>query len=141
MTSETQKLVEQANADFYKALEAASQEKMDQVWLHEDWVACIHPGWEMIKGWTQIREAWDRIFENRQKMRVSADHVAVQVIGDLAWVTCTENITAFYSASFESMQAVATNLFVRMEDRWLMAHHHASPIPSLIPDAATDIIQ
>jgi hypothetical protein len=59
----------------------------------------------------------------------------------LAWVICTENITIFNDSSFDSAQAVATNLFIRREGRWLMVHHHASPIPVIIPDDSSDIIQ
>ncbi|HMX30241.1 MAG TPA: nuclear transport factor 2 family protein, partial [Blastocatellia bacterium] len=38
--------VEQANQSFYLALENADLEAMAAVWLHEDWVKCVHPGWD-----------------------------------------------------------------------------------------------
>jgi SnoaL-like protein len=141
MSSESKISVEQANAAFYRALESGVIERMDEVWAHESWVRCVHPGWDMIIGWQRVRESWDMIFDGGQKMRASPSDVWVSITGDLAWVTCTENITVFNEASFDSAQAAATNLFINQNDRWLMIHHHASPIPVIVPDSSSDIIQ
>jgi ketosteroid isomerase-like protein len=133
--------VKAANQEFYKTLDTASLEAMDQIWLHEDWVRCVHPGWDVLTGWKEVRESWDRIFQGDQKMRVSTDEVSVCPIGDVALVTCVENIMIFQGADFDSMQAIATNIFINRDGRWLMAHHHASAIPVIMPDSATDTIQ
>lgn len=141
MSAENKLAVEQANAAFYRALESGLIERMDEVWAHEEWVKCVHPGWDMIAGWQRVRESWMMIFEGGQKMRASPSEVWVSITGDLAWVTCTENITVFNEVSFDSAQAAATNLFIRSNGQWLMIHHHASPIPIIVPDNLTDIIQ
>jgi hypothetical protein len=133
--------IEAANKAFYRALESGSLEMMDEIWEHGDGVRCVHPGWEMITGWTRVRDSWTKILENGQKMRVSPTDVWVRMVGDIAFVTCTENITVFDETSFDTAQAVATNLFVRIDDRWLMIHHHASPVPMLVPDTSSDTIQ
>ena len=133
--------VRAANQEFYKTLDTASLEAMDHIWLHEDWVRCVHPGWDVLTGWKEVRESWDRIFQGEQKMKVSTDDVSVCPIGDVALVTCIENIMIFQGADFDSMQAVATNVFINKDGRWLMAHHHASAIPVIMPDSATDTIQ
>lgn len=141
MTNGAEKLIEDANIGFYNALELASLEMMEQVWLHEDWVRCVHPGWDLLVGWRRVRESWERIFQNGQKMKVAPSQVWIHITGDVAHVTCTENITVYNDSSFESVQAVATNMFVCRQGRWLMAHHHASPIPMVVPDVASDTIQ
>lgn len=141
MSEGAEKLVEAANVGFYNALELASLEMMEEVWLHEDWVRCVHPGWDLLVGWRRVRERWERIFQNGQKMKVSPSQVWVHITGEVAYVTCTENITVYNDSSFDSVQAVATNMFVCREGRWLMAHHHASPIPMVVPDVASDTIQ
>jgi ketosteroid isomerase-like protein len=141
MSTEEKISVEQANTAFYRALESGVIERMDDVWAHDAWIRCVHPGWDILTGWNQVRESWVMIFEGGQKMRASPSDVWVHLSGDLAWVICTENITIFNDSSFDSAQAVATNLFIRREGRWLMVHHHASPIPVIIPDDSSDIIQ
>ena len=66
-----------ANQSFYVALEALDIEGMDAVWLHEDWVACLHPGWELLLGWEFIRDSWQRIFENTRRMKLDPEKVNV----------------------------------------------------------------
>jgi ketosteroid isomerase-like protein len=141
MSTEVTTSIEAANLEFYRAVEGASIERMEQIWLHESWVKCVHPGWDMIAGWQNVRDSWVRIFESGQKMRISATDVVITAFDGLAWVTCTENITVFAENSFDSVQAIATNLFARQDDRWLIVHHHASPVPTIIPDHSSDIIQ
>ena len=141
MNTEDRISVEQANTAFYRALESGVIERMDEVWAHDTWVRCVHPGWDMLTGWNQVRESWVMIFEGGQKMRASPSDVWVYVSGDFAWVICTENITIFNESSFDSAQAAATNLFIRRDGRWLMAHHHASAIPVIVPDDSSDTIQ
>jgi|HubBroStandDraft_6_1064221.scaffolds.fasta_scaffold26587_3 ketosteroid isomerase-like protein len=133
--------IQETNTEFYKALESQSVDRMERVWMHEAWVSCVHPGWDMILGWDGVREAWQKIFDGNQKMRVSPDDVNVRSSGDVAWVTCIENITVFQEGRFDSMQAIATNIYLNMDDDWKLIHHHASPIPVVMADTATDTVQ
>lgn len=141
MSGSNYKEVEEANARFYRAVESGTIEEMDEVWAHDDWVRCVHPGWDVISGWRGVRESWQGIFRSGQKLKISASSVSVRTSGDFAWVTCTEEITAFDEASFDSAITAATNLFIRREGRWLMVHHHASAVPMILADSSTDVIQ
>lgn len=133
--------IEATNAEFYLAIEAGSIERMDEVWAHEDWVGCIHPGWSLILGWDGVRQSWLRIFEGGQKMRISPTEIAMNMVGELVWLTCVENITVFADDSFDSVQALATNILIRRPSGWLLVHHHASPTASIVPDQSSDVIQ
>jgi ketosteroid isomerase-like protein len=133
--------VEEANAAFYRALESNEIERMDVVWAHEAWVGCVHPGWDMVRGWARVRDSWEMIFKSGQRLRASPSSVSIELSGDFAWVTCTESLTVFNDESFDSAQAVATNLFVRRQSGWLMIHHHASPIPMIVADVSSDLVQ
>src|SRR5687767_6488916 len=84
----------EANARFYRAIEELDLPGMDSLWLHESWVRCIHPGWDVIVGWDSIRESWERIFANTSWIRVTPTAVDVQVHGSVGMVGCTENITS-----------------------------------------------
>lgn len=118
-----------ANQRFYAALEAMDLEGMDAVWLHEEWVACLHPGWELLLGWEIIRDSWQRIFENTRRMKVAVSEVTVWVEGGSAWVNCVEQVTSSYETGFSTAWVQATNLFVKREPGWRLVHHHASPLP------------
>jgi ketosteroid isomerase-like protein len=135
--------VEEVNDRFYRAIEEGDLSAMEEIWLHEDWVKCVHPGWELIVGWEGVRESWRKIFENTSGMRISASCPRAVVEGDFAWLICTENLVIFldHSSAPVSAATVATNLFFRHGSEWRMIHHHASPTPSSDVIAASETIQ
>lgn len=132
-----------ANERFYAALEDADLAIMEDIWLAADWVMCVHPGWEPIAGWEGVRDSWRRIFENTSGMSVTPSDLRLHITGDLAWVSCTENLVVFLESSPTPVTAAttATNLFQRIDGRWLMIHHHASSMPSAGMIAASEAIQ
>lgn len=141
MAADGEQDIEKANLEFYRALESGSLERMEEVWSHEEFVRCVHPGWSLIAGWKRVMDSWRMIFEGGQKLRVSPSDIWVHRVDHLAWVTCTENITVFSEDSFESAQTTATNLFVLADGRWRMIYHHASTVPVIVPDTSSDTIQ
>jgi len=68
-----------------------------------------------------------------------ADPESRDQIAALEWVR--ENIAVFGDDSFDSVQALATNLFIRRESGWFLVHHHASPTTAIVPDQTSDVIQ
>ncbi len=64
MSMDDKAAVKEINARFYEALSAQDLAAMETVWLHEPWVRCVHPGWEMLTGWQSIRKSWSNIFKN-----------------------------------------------------------------------------
>lgn len=128
MTSEEEKVLE-ANKNFYKALQSLSLEQMDAVWLQEDWVRCVHPGWDLLEGWEAVRESWQQMFETTKFMRISVGLQSIRVEKGMAWVCCTEKISSAAEGRFESAYTQATNIFKRLNGGWFVVHHHASPLP------------
>jgi len=134
--------VSEANRQFYRAFAALDISQMDAVWLHEDWVQCVHPGWDLLLGWEEVHDSWVRIFQSTQRMKIELSSVWVRVEGDVAWVACTEHVTSTFERGFDQVLVQATNIFVRratpagtgtgrqLDSEWLMVAHHASPLPS-----------
>jgi ketosteroid isomerase-like protein len=122
--------VEQANKSFYRALENADLEAMSSVWLHDSWVKCVHPGWDLIIGWEKVRESWRQIFGGNVGMRVAATDVEIEVKGDFALVSCYEMLAVFLDSNKAPVSArtTATNLFQLVAGQWRMIHHHASQV-------------
>jgi len=120
--------VEEANARFYRAFETLDLAEMDAVWMHADYVKCIHPGWPLISGWEAVRESWRVIFENTAEMRFTLADVTTVVSGPLGWVSCTENILSEVAGRISVTSVLATNLFERDAGSWLLIHHHASHV-------------
>ncbi|MBL8149011.1 MAG: nuclear transport factor 2 family protein [Blastocatellia bacterium] len=139
MTAE-QAEVEKVNTQFYKALEACDIKAMDDIWLHENWVRCIHPGSDPVVGWQEVRESWAEIFSNTRSMKLSISNLFIKIVGEMAWVECTEDIATFFDQGFTSGQAQSTNLYLKIEQKWRMVHHHVSPLPTDVPDDWSDDI-
>lgn len=117
-----------ANARFYRAFEALDIAEMDGVWAHEDHVKCVHPGWPLLSGWAAVRESWATIFANTEEMRFTLSDVQATVGGDVAWVTCTENILSDVGGRVTVTAILATNIFEREAEGWRVVHHHASHV-------------
>ena len=103
-----------ANGAFYAAFEAGDLDAMSDVWSHDERVVCTHPGWSTLRGWAAVSASWFALFNNGQHLQfiVTAEHA--EVVGDVAWVTCDENILAGDGASGGTVSAL--NLFVRDAD-------------------------
>ena len=130
------KEVHEANARFYRAFESLEISRMDQVWSHGDHVRCIHPGWHLLSGWDAVRQSWEAIFTNSGEMRFSIADIDAHVAGNMAWVTCAENILSHAHGQIAVTTLLATNMFEREGDRWLMIHHHASHVLMSEPGSA-----
>ena len=120
--------VTKANQKFYDAFESLDIAKMDELWAHQEYITCIHPGWTIRSGWPAVRDSWVLIFNNTFSMKFELSDVQVQVAGDLGWVICTEHLTSRQDDQPVETRVLATNLFERIGDEWLMIHHHGSPV-------------
>ena len=120
--------VTKANQKFYEAFESLDISKMDEVWAHLDYVTCVHPGWTLRSEWPAVRDSWVLIFNNTFSMKFELTESIVQVAGDMAWVICVENIISQQADESQHARVLATNLFERIGDEWLMIHHHGSPV-------------
>ncbi len=130
-----------ANAAFYQAMESLDVAKMEAMWWHEDWVKCLHPGWDLISGWEDVLESWANIFRSTVQLRVKISRVLVYVLGDVAWVSCVENVTSTYDSGFETALVESTNIFVRRQTSWRMVHHHTTPLPGRVPTGTSQSVQ
>jgi ketosteroid isomerase-like protein len=131
----------EANASFYRAVEDLDVEAMDRLWLHEGWVRCIHPGWDLLVGWDLVRQSWEQIFSGTQWIRVIPTSVDVCVLGEVGMVGCAENITATSDGDVGVAVAQATNLFLMTPDGWRLVHHHSSPAPVRVTQPFSGTVQ
>ncbi len=120
--------VVEANEGFYRAFETLDIDRMTAVWARDETVRCVHPGWALLQGWTGVMESWERIFDNATMMHFIITGTETSVEGDSAWVACTENLTQVMNGQVVESRVQTTNIFRRREGRWLMVHHHGSPV-------------
>ena len=118
----------EANSDFYRAFESMDFESMERIWNKDDSDVCIHPGWEILRGWPEIRESWRAIFASDSFMRFDITEVEVVRVGETARVTCVENLYTIQDGVTHRARVAATNLWVLSAQGWKLSLHHGSPM-------------
>ena len=129
--------VQAANTALYDAFETGDIDLMAALWLDDgaDDVMCVHPGWLPLHGRAAVLRSWSVIMANTSYIQFVLTDVQVRVAGDVAVVTCGENmLTGLPSSEAEPSpglaggRAVATNVFRRTPTGWRLWVHHASPV-------------
>ncbi|WP_432248477.1 nuclear transport factor 2 family protein [Streptomyces sanyensis] len=126
--------VESANTAFYEAMERGDFEGLSALWM-DDGVFCVHPGWPVLSGRGEVLRSYALIMANTEYIQFFLTDVTVDVAGDTALVTCTENILSGGPAEAAGelgpllgQLVVATNVFRRTPDGWKLWSHHGSPV-------------
>ena len=122
------------NEAFYHAFESADLDTMTDLWIDDEESLCVHPGAMPVRGTKAINRSWALIMANTPHIQFFLTDVEVSVLGDVASVTCTENVLTADEmtdeGSFNGAKAVATNVLVRTDQGWRLWIHHASPVMS-----------
>jgi uncharacterized protein (TIGR02246 family) len=131
-----------ANASLYEAFETADVDRMAALWDDADpeAVVCVHPGWPMLRGRDTVLRSWAAVMAGTDYIQFFLTDVRVSVLGDIAVVTCQENVlTEVTETSHGNAAVVATNVFVRRAGRWRAQVHHGSPVLGrLVDDESPD---
>ena len=110
----------EANSAFYAAFAARDLGAMEALWAREAPVACVHPGWDALRGREEVMASWQAILSGNAP-RVACTAASAHVAGNTAFVVCHERIPG-------GPHLVATNLFVREGGAWRLCHHQAGPL-------------
>jgi len=117
-----------ANRAFYQSFERLDLDAMRALWLDDPMVRCVHPGGEVLVGRERVIASWGAIFANTERIRFDIEDLAIELVGDMGWVTSVERIKTKTDDGPLTSEAAVTNLFVRLDGEWRMVLHHASPI-------------
>lgn len=126
----------QVNAAFYKAFSHKSFAEMEQLWLPDAGVICIHPSHSPLVGVNAVLKSWKHMFESTngsfQRNWMEPSKLKIFVKGTTAIITCDEDVYCrrFIRGKKRQTELVnkltATNIFRKVQGRWYMIHHHAS---------------
>jgi len=73
-------------------------------------------------------ESWERIFDGVFEMKFELRDFHVLAGGDLGVVITEENLTQRAYEGTMRTQVLATNVYERVGNKWLMVLHHGSPV-------------
>ncbi len=120
-----------ANEQFYQAFNSRDLDLMKRVWHEDASVACIHPGWEVLRGFDSIIKSWANIFLGSENLEIRLSEIELTTSPEVIWVSCQENLFAMSMSGVQVSKVHATNLFKRARGGWKMVLHHASSVPSV----------
>jgi ketosteroid isomerase-like protein len=129
--------VEAANTAFYEAMERGDFEEISELWLDDGAtpISCVHPGWPVLSGRGEVLRSYALIMANTEYIQFFLTDLQVSLAGDVAVVTCTENILSGGPAEdgaelgpLVGQLVVATNVFRRTFEGWRIWSHHGSPV-------------
>jgi len=112
-----------SNAEFYHAFEMLSIDMMDNLWKHDENVIAI-------------LESWVTIFQNTEMIKFNITNTKVRLSdnSDMGVVVCQENIESSVNGHLQDrIGVIATNIFERSGNRWLLIHHQGSSISNYMP--------
>jgi hypothetical protein len=141
MSTELEKLLD-ANLSLYTAFESLTMSEMSRVWAQRPEDRCIHPGWDILSGWREIRESWRAIFASTEFVRVEVTEVSAEIIGSVGRVVCVESLLSVIDGQAVHSRVAATNLFIQTDAGWRLTLHHGSPIasePVMVGEVDTDV--
>jgi ketosteroid isomerase-like protein len=120
--------IRSANATFYIALSARDIAAVERLWVKEGpafniFAASSAP----LVGWSAIRAGYEDLLARFPELSVTMAEPLVGQNGDSALVVGVEALRARLSnGETRSLSLPTTNVFIRRNGRWLIAHHHSS---------------
>ena len=123
----TRQVLEQ-NEAFYAAFNARDVDAMAAVWAEESPCACLHPSSPPIHGRASVLRSWFQILSNPDTPIVACMRSEMRRYGNTVVVDCYERASGRRDEQRTIAVLAATNVFVREDGAWRVAHHHASPV-------------
>jgi ketosteroid isomerase-like protein len=115
---------EAAERAFYAAMADGDLDRMMALWADDDAAVCNHPGGSRLIGREAILASFREIFAGGG-VRSAGAGVPAGRIGDVAVHSLIERIAVDGRGGTETVEVVATNVFVRSGGGWRILVHHA----------------
>ena len=115
---------------FYDAMRRGDLTAMMALWSDEEEVICIHPEGPRQVGLEAVRASWEAIFGGGGGIDVRVRSIRAHTGAVLAVHSVIEEITVQGRRAAETVQCVATNVFVKGAAGWRLLMHHATQADS-----------
>ena len=116
------------NTAFYRAFEKKDIDAMSAVWSQGTGSICVHPGWDVLRGWKDIGKSWEKIFQNTAYIEINTDIHSTEIRENIAYIVLTEKVMQVVNGRKMEARSLATNVFESLGGKWYLVHHHASPV-------------
>ncbi len=124
-----------AEAQFYEALQKGDLERLMSVWADDDEIVCVHPGGGRLVGAAAIRASFEAIFAAGGGVPAQPQQVhRLQQAGSALHHLVERIVVPAEDGGVQEAWVLATNFYVKTAQGWRLAAHHASPaLPHEVP--------
>ena len=117
---------EEAEQQFYEALQLGELERLMAVWGDDDEITCVHPGGHRMVGAAAIRASFETIFAHGSiDVRPEKTHRLQTMFSAVHSVL--ERVHMPLELGTQSNWVIATNVYLKTPLGWRIVAHHASP--------------
>ena len=117
---------EEAEQQFYEALQHGELERLMAVWGDDDEISCVHPGGHRMVGVAAIRASVESIFAHGV-IDVHPEKVSRLQTMFSAVHSVLERVHMPLELGTQSNWVIATNVYLKTPLGWRIVAHHASP--------------
>jgi ketosteroid isomerase-like protein len=124
--------VKAASRAFYAALALIDDgTAMEMAWAHTPYVTYVGPtSKSIIVGWDEQKKYWTELNKLTTQRAVALTDQHIHVNGNLAWEMGQETGEAkLKDGTAFKVDFVVTNVYEKIDGRWLMVSHHVQPKP------------
>ena len=120
-----------ANTAYYAALSARDMGAVERVWARQGQTFNIFGASRAPQvGWDAIRAGYEDLFNRFPELSVTMPEPLIAQNGDGALVVGVETLRGrLPNGETASLVLPTTNVFIKRNGRWLIAHHHSSRPP------------
>jgi ketosteroid isomerase-like protein len=120
-----------ANTQVEQAFSKLDVKAIEATWDQDASGSVIHPASKVpILGWEAVQKSYADHPARYKDFSVVMDNPQITINGNVAWVVGIEKVYAHRAnGDVLDISALATNIFEKRSDKWLLVHHHASRMP------------
>lgn len=120
-----------ANTQVEQAFSKLDVKAIEATWAQDGSVSIIHPASKApLLGWEAVQKSYADHPVRYKDFSVAMDNPQIAINGNIAWVVGVEKVYAHRAnGDVLDISALATNIFEKRSDKWLLVHHHASRMP------------
>lgn len=115
-----------ALVQFYAAFNSADMQMMSENWAQSDDIAMDNPLGGIKRGWAEIQQVYERIFNGPAKVYVEYFDYTIHETSEMFYAVGRER-GYFRLAEDELTLAIRTSrIFRKIDNCWKQVHHHGS---------------
>jgi ketosteroid isomerase-like protein len=103
---------------------------------YADDVSVVNGGWAPpVLGWTNYEALYKLQRSKMQQVRMDRSNTYIKVNGNTAWACFQWDFAAVIAGNSSAARGQTTYIFIKKDNRWLIAHDHTSIVQTSQPQA------